>query len=96
MWNVWTTVLDHDRNVALMRRTLEGFGGTERDTEGAKGAGGMIAGLILVGLGSYFLIRTFAPQFDLDRYWPAGLIVLGVLLIALSIRRTPGGTAPGP
>lgn len=60
------------------------------------GAGGMIAGLILVGLGSYFLIRTFAPQFDLDRYWPAGLIVLGVLLIALSIRRTPGGTAPGP
>ena len=60
------------------------------------GAGGMIAGLILVGLGSYFLIRTFAPQFDLDRYWPAGLIVLGVLLIALSIQRSPGGTAPGP
>ena len=36
VWNVWTTVLDHDRNVALMRPTLEGFGGTERDTEGAK------------------------------------------------------------
>jgi hypothetical protein len=35
VWNVWTTVLDHDRNVALMRRTLEGFGGTERDTERA-------------------------------------------------------------
>jgi hypothetical protein len=47
-------------------------------------------------LGSYFLIRTFAPQFGLDRYWPAGLIVLGVLLIALLIQRSPGGTAPGP
>ena len=33
VWNVSATVLDHDRNVALMRRTLEGFGGTERDTE---------------------------------------------------------------
>jgi len=50
--------------------------------------------LILIGLGGYFLIRTFAPQIDLDRVWPAGLVVLGVLLIALSIRRTPGASAP--
>ena len=58
------------------------------------GAGGIVAGLILIGLGGYFLIRTFAPQIDLDRFWPAGLVVLGVLLIALSIRRTPGASAP--
>ena len=50
--------------------------------------------LILVGLGLYFLIRTVAPRFDLDPYWPAGLLVLGVVLLALSIRRTPGGTTP--
>lgn len=57
-------------------------------------AGGIVAGLILIGLGVYFLIRTFAPQIDLDRFWPAGLVILGVLLIALSIRRTPGAGAP--
>jgi hypothetical protein len=58
------------------------------------GAGGIIAGLILIGLGSYFLVRMFAPQIDLDRFWPAGLVLLGVLLIALSVRRTPGAGAP--
>ena len=58
------------------------------------GAGGIVAGLILIGLGSYFLVRTFAPQIDLDRFWPAGLILVGVVLIALSIRRTPGASAP--
>jgi phage shock protein PspC (stress-responsive transcriptional regulator) len=58
------------------------------------GVGAIVGGLILVGLGLYFLIRTVAPRFDLDPYWPAGLLVLGVLLLALSIRRTPGGTTP--
>jgi len=47
-----------------------------------------------VALGAYFLIRTFAPQVAIDRYWPAGLIVLGVVLVALSIRRTAGPGAP--
>lgn len=61
---------------------------------GQPGTGGIVAGLILIGLGGYFLIRTFAPQIDLDRIWPAGLVVLGILLIALSIRRTPGSSAP--
>jgi phage shock protein PspC (stress-responsive transcriptional regulator) len=70
------------------RRAGRGFGSDRR------GAGGIVAGLILVGLGLYFLVRTFAPQFDLDRFWPAGLLLLGVILVALSIRRTPGDTAP--
>jgi phage shock protein C len=61
---------------------------------GGSGAGGIVAGLVLVVLGAYFLVRTFAPQIDVDRYWPAGLIVLGVVLVALSIRRTAGEDAP--
>lgn len=70
------------------RRAERGFGSDH------PGVGAIAGGLILIGLGLYFLIRTVAPRFDLDPYWPAGLIVLGVVLLALSIRRTPGGTTP--
>ncbi|HZL32626.1 MAG TPA: PspC domain-containing protein [Verrucomicrobiae bacterium] len=70
------------------RRAERGFGSDH------PGVGAIVGGLILVGLGLYFLIRTVAPRFDLDPYWPAGLLVLGVVLLALSIRRTPGGTTP--
>lgn len=70
------------------RRAERGFGSDH------PGIGGIVGGLILVGLGLYFLIRTFAPRFNLDPYWPAALVVLGVVLLALSIRRTPGGTTP--
>lgn len=69
------------------RRASRGYG------SGGSGAGGIVAGLVLVVLGAYFLVRTFAPQINVDRYWPAGLIVLGVVLVALSIRRT-GEDAP--
>ncbi|MGH2465443.1 MAG: PspC domain-containing protein [Candidatus Limnocylindrales bacterium] len=58
------------------------------------GRGGVVAGLVLVAIGLYFLVSTLLPELDIDRYWPAGLIVLGVLLVGLSIRRTPGGNGP--
>jgi phage shock protein C len=58
------------------------------------GSGGVIAGLFLVAIGLFFLVRALVPALDIDRYWPAGLIALGVLLVALSIRRTPGGNGP--
>jgi phage shock protein C len=58
------------------------------------GSGGLIAGLFLVAIGLFFLVRTLIPALDIDRYWPAGLIVLGVILVARSIRRTPGGNGP--
>lgn len=58
------------------------------------GSGGIVAGLILVALGLYFLVRTFVPELDIDRFWPVGLVGLGAILVILSIRRTPGGTAP--
>ncbi len=63
---------------------------------GGPGAGGLIGGLILVGLGLYFLVRTVAPQYDvdLDRFWPAGLVVLGIVIVLLSVRRTPGSPTP--
>ncbi len=74
------------RRAARQARRGSGHDGT--------GSGGIIAGLFLVTIGIFFLVRTFVPALDIDRYWPAGLIALGVVLVALSIRRTPGGSAP--
>jgi phage shock protein C len=60
------------------------------------GVGATIGGLILVVLGVYFLIAAVVPDLavDLDRAWPALLIGLGVILVVLSLRRTPGGNGP--
>ena len=53
------------------------------------GSGSYVVGLILVGLGLYFLIRDYFPQVNLDRFWPLGLVVLGVVLLLVAMRRRP-------
>jgi len=52
----------------------------------SSGSGSMIFGLILVGLGAYLLIREYVPQVDLDRLWPIGLVLLGLLLVVGALR----------
>jgi phage shock protein C len=49
--------------------------------------GSWIFGLILIGLGLYFLAREYLPNIDFDRLWPLGLILLGVVLLFGAIRR---------
>jgi phage shock protein C len=51
------------------------------------GGGPMIFGLILVGLGAYFLIDEYLPQVDVNALWPIGLVVLGLVLLVTSLRR---------
>jgi len=51
------------------------------------GSGSWVFGLILIGLGSYFLAREYLPGVDLDRLWPLGLVVLGLLLLLVAFRR---------
>jgi phage shock protein C len=51
------------------------------------GAGGYVVGLILIGLGAYFLVRDYFPQINIDRLWPIGLVALGVLLLLVAMRR---------
>ena len=59
------------------------------------GTGGMIAGLILVGLGVFFLVRQWLPEIDFDWLWPLFLIILGlVLLVAALGRRDDSGGTP--
>lgn len=51
------------------------------------GGGSWVFGLILIGLGSYFLAREYLPDLDLDRLWPLGLVVLGLLFVVIAFRR---------
>lgn len=57
----------------------------------SSGNGRLIAGLILIGLGAYFLLDEFdiIPYWvDLGRLWPLAIIVLGLLLITRTAKKT--------
>ncbi|MDH4334592.1 MAG: PspC domain-containing protein [Chloroflexota bacterium] len=51
------------------------------------GGGSWVFGLILIGLGAYFLAREYLPDLDVDRLWPLGLVVLGLLFMLVAFRR---------
>ena len=54
---------------------------------------GLIAGLLLVALGLFFLARQFVPQLDFDWFWPLILVGLGLALLISALgrgRRDPG------
>ncbi len=51
------------------------------------GGGSWVFGLILIGLGIYFLAREYLPEIDIDRLWPLGLVVVGMLLMVVAFRR---------
>lgn len=47
--------------------------------------GGLIAGLILILIGAFFLIQQFVPSIDLGLWWPVAAIALGVLMVVLAV-----------
>jgi len=53
------------------------------------GGGSWVFGLLLIGLGSYFLAREYLPGIDFDRLWPLGLVLLGFVLLFVAFRRRP-------
>lgn len=62
-----------------------------RHASGDPGRGGLIAGVVLVAIGGFFLVREFVPWFDWHLWWPVGLIALGGLLLVLAL--IPGRSA---
>jgi phage shock protein PspC (stress-responsive transcriptional regulator) len=52
------------------------------------GNGALIVGLVLIGVGVWFLVRQYI-DIDIDRLWPVGLVLLGALLLFVSLRRSP-------
>jgi len=61
---------------------------THRARRHGSGNGGLIFGLILIGVGAYFLVRQYVA-INTDRLWPIGLVLLGVLLLVVAMRRSP-------
>ena len=53
------------------------------------GAGSWVFGLILVVVGLYFLGLEVFPDLNIDRLWPLGLVLLGLVLLVGALRRRP-------
>ena len=49
--------------------------------------GPVLIGLFLVIVGAFFLAREWFPQIDFDWVWPALLIVIGVFVLLMAVRR---------
>ena len=63
-----------------------------RQHRAGSGGGAVIAGIVLVLVGGYLLLRTLVPQVDLGAFWPVILIGIGVALVVGSIRPGSGGS----
>lgn len=61
----------------------------ERSRSGGGGgtAGPVIFGLLLVAIGAWFLVDEYLPAIDMDLVWPLALVVIGVGLVFVSMRR---------
>lgn len=66
--------------------------GYRRQHRGRSGGGGVIAGIVLVLVGGYLLLRAVVPQVDLSSFWPIVLIGIGIALLVGSIRPGSGGS----
>lgn len=53
---------------------------------------GLILGAFLILMGAFFLAREYLPQIDFDWFWPAMVILLGVLILASALGRGRGGS----
>ena len=60
-----------------------------RRARSRSGGGSWIFGLVLIGLGVYFLAREYFPEIHVDRLWPLGLVLIGLVLLFGALRRRP-------
>ena len=51
--------------------------------------GSLFGGIILITLGILFLADKLIPQINFDELWPIILIVIGILILAGSVRKRP-------
>lgn len=52
--------------------------------------GSLIAGVVLITLGSLFLIDNFVPNINFGHLWPVLLVVLGIVILGTSIQGGKG------
>lgn len=53
-----------------------------------KNDGNLIAGLILITIGTIFLLDRFVPRLDFGDLWPVILLVAGIFLIRSSLKKS--------
>jgi phage shock protein PspC (stress-responsive transcriptional regulator) len=70
------------REARLARHAARGRGGR---------SGSVVIGVLLILLGTWFLVRQYIPAIDWDWFWPLILIALGVLVLAMAIRPRSDG-----
>jgi uncharacterized membrane protein HdeD (DUF308 family) len=63
------------------------YGAPEHRRRGGAGAS-MVFGLLLVLLGAWFLIDEYVPGLDSDLLWPIALVVIGIALLFIAMRRS--------
>jgi Mg2+ and Co2+ transporter CorA len=51
----------------------------------------VVIGVLLILLGTWFLVRQYIPAIDWDWFWPLILIALGVLVLAMAIKPRANG-----
>jgi phage shock protein C len=49
-------------------------------------SGAIIVGVLFVLFGVWFLVREYLPSFDWDWFWPATLVLLGVVVLLVALR----------
>lgn len=68
---------------------VTGWNAQPRRAQRRSGSGSWVFGLILIGLGLYFLAREYLPAVNFNRLWPLGLVLLGLILLFGAVRRRP-------
>ncbi len=87
---LWSPAPADARRAAQMQaRAARRAARTNRRSSGGV-TGALVVGLLLIALGGFFLVREWWPQFDFDWFWPAMLIVLGVVMLIAAVGRNPG------
>jgi phage shock protein PspC (stress-responsive transcriptional regulator) len=80
-----------DRATAAVPRPPGATGPRGRPARSGDRGGALVVGVILILLGSFFLLRQFVPQVDLGAVWPLLAVAAGVVLIVLALK--PGSTS---
>lgn len=78
-----------DSTAAESGAAAPGWSPQPRRSGRRSGSGSWVVGLVLIGLGLYFLAREYLPDIDFDRLWPLGLVLLGLILLVGAIRKRP-------
>jgi len=66
------------------RRQRRAQQGTRRSDVG----GALVIGLLLIGVGAYFLLREYLPAIAWGQLWPVAIIVVGLVLLIGAFRRS--------